>query len=73
MGELFDVSGLLSRSPDAVRDTIELWKVKTEHLTNESQTRFQTHYENSRKSSPRTRTTEFLYSEERENKAKTIR
>ena len=34
---------------------------------------FQTYYENSHKSSTRTRTTEFLYSEERDNEAKTIR
>ena len=73
MGELLNVCGLLSRSPDAVTDTFEGWKVGTEHQTNESQTRFQTHYENSRKSSTRTRTTEFLHYEERENEAKTIR
>ena len=42
LGELLDESGLLSRSPDAVTDPFEGWKVKTEHLTNESHTRFQT-------------------------------
>ena len=41
--------------------------------TNECKKRFQTHCENSRKSSIRTRTTEFTNSEERENEAKTIR
>ena len=41
--------------------------------TNECKKRFQSRYASSRKSSTRTRTTEFLFSEERENKAKTCR
>ena len=63
---ILPIPGLPQEAPGMQRWGSSSW-------TNEGKKRFQTHYENSRKSSTRTRTTEFLHSKERENEAKTIR
>ena len=64
---------LAAEAPVREHHHVDVQRRGSSSWTCESKRRFRTHNANSRKSSTRTRTTEFFYSEERENKAKTIR